>query len=48
MTDFNKVGGRQRFENVIERVGLLRALEPLRTAETEVWIGKKKVTEYLP
>jgi GTP-binding protein len=48
MTNFEQVGARQRFENVIERIGLLKALEPLRTAETEVWIGKNKVTEYLP
>lgn len=47
MTDFGNPGGVDRFRDVVERIGLLRALKPLRTDDTPVYIGTIRVDEYL-
>lgn len=48
MTDFGKEGGRQRFMDVIERIGLVKALkrENARPGEA-VMIGKVDVSSYI-
>ncbi|MDD4319517.1 MAG: GTPase ObgE [Candidatus Peribacteraceae bacterium] len=47
MTDFNNEGAVRRFRDVVERIGITKALQSLRTAENAVYIGTKKVDEYL-
>jgi len=48
MTDFSKDGGVRRFLNVVDRIGLLKAIKKLRkTGEEPVYIGKMRVDEYL-
>ncbi len=48
MTDFSNRGGVDRFRDVVERIGLMRALKPLRKSDdVPVFIGKTRVDEYL-
>ncbi len=47
MTDFSNEGGVDRFRDVLDRVGLLKALKQQRKNEEEVYIGKVRVDEYL-
>ena len=47
MTNFGSDGSRQRFIDVLTRVGLLKAIERLRKSDIPVYIGKQKIDEYL-
>ena len=47
MTNFTNPSARQRFRDVCERIGLLRALEKVATPDDAIWIGAKRVDEYL-
>ncbi len=48
MTDFSKPNAVRRFRDVIERIGLVKALEKLRQASRgPVFIGKTEVADYL-
>ncbi|MEN9561177.1 MAG: hypothetical protein RIQ56_450 [Candidatus Parcubacteria bacterium] len=48
MTDFGSEGGVQRFRDVLDKIGLLRALKKMRgDEERAVYIGAKKVDPYL-
>lgn len=47
MTNFSNPSARQRFRDVCERIGLLRALEKVATPEDAIWIGTQRVDEYL-
>jgi GTP-binding protein len=49
MTNFDAVGGLQRFRDVTERVGLVRALKQYRKEgeEVPIYIGMIRVDEYL-
>lgn len=47
MTNFTHPGGRQRFHDVCERIGLIRALEKLAHAEDRIFIGATRVDEWL-
>lgn len=49
MTNFEAPGGVNRFRDVIERIGLLKALKPYRKEEEDppIYIGGVRVDEYL-
>ena len=48
MTNFESTGGVQRFKDVIERIGLIRALKKVReNDDSAVYIGEIKVDQYL-
>lgn len=47
MTNFSNQGSLQRFRNVIDRIGLTKALTKLRTNNEHVFIGKVRVDEEL-
>lgn len=47
MTNFANPGARQRFSDVAERCGLIKALEKVATPDDAVFIGEKRVDEYL-
>ena len=50
MTNFDAVGGLQRFRDVTERVGLTKALKQFRkddSEDTPVYIGMIRVDEYI-
>lgn len=48
MTDFESRGAVERFRDVVERIGLLKALDRAgRKEDTPVFIGEKRVDEYL-
>lgn len=48
MTNFESEGGIRRFRDVIERIGLLKALKKHRTSEdTPIYIGGIRVDEYV-
>lgn len=47
MTNFSSVGSKQRFLDVVERIGLLKALKKYLEAGQKIMIGKKEVSEYL-
>ena len=47
MTDFNQEGGVRRLKNVCERIGLLKAIEKERNQHESVYIGDRRVDEYL-
>jgi tetrahydromethanopterin S-methyltransferase subunit G len=47
MTDFSNAGARQRFGDVVGRIGLLKALEKLQQPDDSIYIGDKKVDEYI-
>lgn len=47
MTDFSSIGGKQRFLDVVERIGLLHALKPHMEAGEEIYIGSVKVDHLL-
>lgn len=47
MTDFSSVGGKNRFLNVIERIGLLKALQSHLEKGQRVFIGAVRVDELL-
>lgn len=48
MTNFANEGAVNRFHDVIERIGLLRAIRKLRTGKEKVFIGSVRVDLYLP
>ena len=47
MTDINQEGALRRFRDVCERIGLLRALKRECYEETPIYIGERRVDEYL-
>ncbi len=48
MTDFNKPNAVRRFRDVVERIGLVKAIEKINPARTKpVFIGKVQVEEHL-
>ncbi len=47
MTDFGNEGAVRRFQNVIERVGLKKAIAKMWDGESPVCIGEKRVEEFL-
>ncbi|MFA6039001.1 MAG: GTPase ObgE [Candidatus Peribacteraceae bacterium] len=47
MTDFDKEGAVRRFQNVVERVGLKKAIEKMWDGSSPVLIGGIRVEEYL-
>ncbi len=47
MINFTNAGARQRFLDVVERIGLRKALEKAGFPEKKVFIGKLQVDEYL-
>lgn len=48
MTDFSSQGAVKRFRDVLERVGLIRAIRKEQAGEaTDVFIGDRKITDYL-
>jgi Obg family GTPase CgtA-like protein len=47
MTNFANPGGRQRFIDVLDRVGVLKALEKIAEPDDTVFIGLTRVDEYL-
>lgn len=48
MTNFANAGSRQRFQDVIERIGLLRRIKAARTSdEMGVYVGKVRIDQYL-
>lgn len=47
MTDFNNISGRNRFMDVVERIGLLKALQKATKPGDEIYIGNRRVDEHL-
>ena len=48
MTEFNSVGSVLRFQDIVEKIGLKKALRKERASEeTPIFIGKIEVTEYI-
>jgi len=47
MTNFRAAGAKQRFQNVVKRIGLLQALKPYIEEGKPVYIGTKRVDEHL-
>ncbi len=48
MTDFSNTGAVNRFHDVLDKIGLRKAIKKLQLAEgTAVWIGKTRVEGYL-
>jgi hypothetical protein len=47
MTDFENEAAVDRFKDVVERTGLLKAIRKVRKGEERVYIGKTRVDEYL-
>jgi hypothetical protein len=47
VTGFSNAGARQRFGDVVGRIGLLKALEKLQQPDDSIYIGDKKVDEYI-
>ncbi len=47
MTNFANAGSRQRFRDVVERIGLLRAIEQIISNDDALFIGEMRVDEYL-
>ncbi len=47
MTNFKNAGARQRFRDVVSRIGLLKAIERIVEADDEIYIGTIKVGEQL-
>lgn len=47
MTNFKNPGARQRFRDVVSRIGLLKAIERIVEADDEIYIGTIKVGEQL-
>lgn len=47
MTNFSNPGARQRFVDVMERTGVVKALKKLNAGETPVYIGSMRIDEYV-
>ncbi|MFA6522960.1 MAG: GTPase ObgE [Candidatus Peribacteraceae bacterium] len=47
MTNFDNEEAVQRFRNILDRVGITKALQSMRSGEESVFIGKRRVEEYL-
>jgi GTP-binding protein len=47
MTDFKNMSGRNRFRDVVDRIGLLKALEKEIRPGDEIYIGKVNVDDYI-
>jgi hypothetical protein len=48
MTDFGAEGGRERFHDVLKKIGLKKEIQRMRNdGVTEVYIGTKRVDSYL-
>lgn len=47
MTNFKNAGGRQRFRDVVERIGLLKAIQKTAKAGDRILIGDVQVSEFL-
>ncbi|OGJ65846.1 hypothetical protein A3A67_00825 [Candidatus Peribacteria bacterium RIFCSPLOWO2_01_FULL_51_18] len=47
MTNFNQIGGRKRFMDVIERIGLKKALDREVKPSDRIFIGDQRIDEYL-
>ena len=47
MTNFTSIGARQRFRDVADRSGLMKALDKIAKPDDAVFIGEKRVDEYL-
>lgn len=47
MTDFGNQGAIQRFRNVLDRVGISKALQSLWDGSSPVFIGERRVEEFL-
>ncbi len=47
MTNFKNAGSRQRFRDVVTRIGLLKAIERIVKPEDKIWIGQTRVDEHL-
>ncbi len=47
MTDFSSEGAVRRFQDVLERIGIKKALQAQWDGKSPVWIGKVRVEEYL-
>ena len=47
MTNFTNAGSRQRFRDVVARIGLLKAIERIAKNDDAILIGETRVDEYL-
>jgi GTP-binding protein len=47
MTNFESIGGRKRFQDVLRRIGLQKALEREARPQDEIWIGETRIDEHL-
>ena len=47
MTDFGNAGSRQRFRDVVARIGLLKAIERIAKNDDAIFVGSTRVDEYL-
>lgn len=47
MTNFNNAGSRQRFRDVVSRIGLLKAIERIVEPEDKIFVGQTRVEEHL-
>ncbi len=47
MTDFTNPSGRNRFCDVLQRTGILKALEKILQPDDEIYVGTKNVTKWI-
>ncbi len=47
MTNFKNAGSRQRFRDVVSRIGLLKAIERIVEPEDKIFVGQTRVEEHL-